>query len=84
MWPGLAPVFALEHSARMTHPIIELFEQRAALLDMQGSKANLDDAIANFAAWMELAQDHLTEDDWAVLGEIGAMLYREGASRRRT
>ena len=36
---------------------------------MQGSKANLNDAIANLAAWMELAQDHPTEDDWAVLGD---------------
>ncbi|MNY77240.1 hypothetical protein D3C86_2170770 [compost metagenome] len=53
------------------------------LLDMQGSKAGLDDAIANLAAWMELARNHLTEDDWAVLGEIGGVLYREGASRRR-
>jgi hypothetical protein len=32
---------------------------------------------------MDLARDHLTEDDWAVLGEIGGVLYREGVSRRR-
>lgn len=57
--------------------------ERAVLLDMQGSKAGLDDAIANLAAWMELAQDHLSEDDWAVLGESGGLLYREGASGRR-
>jgi hypothetical protein len=67
----------------MIHPIIELFEKRAMLLDMQRSTAGLDDAIANLAVWMELAQDQLTADDWAVLGEIGGMLYREGASRRR-
>lgn len=67
----------------MVHPIIELFEQRAALLEMQGSRTGLDEAIANLAAWIELARDHLTEDDWAVLGEIGGMLYREGVSRRR-
>lgn len=67
----------------MTHPIIHLFEERAILLDMQGSKGRLDDAIANLAAWMDLAEGHLTEDDWAVLGEIGGLLYREGASRRR-
>lgn len=66
----------------MIHPIIQIFEERAMLLDMQRSTAALDDAIANLAAWMELARDHLTEDDWAVLGEIGGMLYREGASRR--
>ncbi|QNK65829.1 hypothetical protein [Variovorax sp. PAMC26660] len=67
----------------MVHPVIELFEQRAALLEMQGSSAGLDGAIANLAAWMALAQDHLTADDWVVLGEIGGTLYREGASRRR-
>lgn len=67
----------------MVHLIIELFEQQAALLEMQGSRVSLDDAIANLAAWMELAQDHLTEDDWAVLGGIGGVLYREGVSRRR-
>jgi hypothetical protein len=67
----------------MVHPIVQLFEERAVRLDMQGSKAGLDDSIANLAAWMELAQGHLSEDDWAVLGEIGGLLYREGASRRR-
>ncbi|QOF76051.1 hypothetical protein [Variovorax sp. 38R] len=67
----------------MIHPIIALFEERAGLLDVQRSKAGLDEAVANLAAWMELARDHLTEDDWAVLGEIGGVLYREGASRRR-
>lgn len=66
----------------MIHPIIQLFEERAMLLDMQRSTAGLDDALANLAAWMELAQDHLSEDDWAVLGEIGGTLYREGVSRR--
>ena len=66
----------------MTHPTIELFQQRADLLDLQGSKKGLDDAIANLAAWMGLAGDRLIEDDWAVLGEIGAGLYREGLRRR--
>lgn len=67
----------------MTHPTIELFEQRAALLDVQGSSRGLDDAIADLAAWMGLAADHLTEDDWAVLGGIGGVLYREGQRRRQ-
>lgn len=67
----------------MIHPIIQLFEERAGLLDMQASKAGLDDAITKLAAWMSLAADHLTEDDLAVLGEIGGLLYREGVSRRR-
>lgn len=47
----------------MIHPIIELFQERAGLLDMQRSKAGLDDAIANVVAWMSLIADHLTEDD---------------------
>lgn len=68
------------HSAAMTHPTIALFENRAELLDLQGSKKGLDDAIADLAAWMGLAE--LTEDDWAVLGEIGGVLYREGLRRR--
>ncbi|UBQ43967.1 hypothetical protein [Comamonas thiooxydans] len=64
------------------HPLIKLFEQRAGLLDLQGSKAGLDDALAQLAAWMDLAREHLTEDDMAVLGEIGGILYREGLRRR--
>lgn len=64
------------------HPIIELFAQRATLLELQSSSKDLDDAIANLAAWMDLAEDHLTEDDRTVLGEIGAVLYREGLRRR--
>lgn len=40
----------------MTHPTIDLFEQRAALLDLQGSEAGLEDAIADLAAWMGLVQ----------------------------
>lgn len=66
----------------MTHPTIELFQRRAALLDIQGSSKRLDDAIAGLAAWMDLAADHLTEDDRAVLGEVGGVLYREGLRRR--
>jgi len=66
------------------HPTIHLFEQLAELLDLQGSEAGLDDAISRLVAWMDLARDHLTEDDLAVLGEIGAVLYREGLRRRGT
>lgn len=66
------------------HPLIKLFEQRAELLDLQGSKAGLDDALAELAAWMDLAKSHLTEDDMAVLGEVGGILYREGLRRRMT
>jgi hypothetical protein len=64
------------------HPTIHLFEHLAELLDLQGSEAGLDDAISRLAAWMDLARDHLTEDDLAVLNEIGGVLYREGLRRR--
>jgi hypothetical protein len=80
---GLAIAVDAAHSVRMIHPIVQLFEEHAVLLDMQRSRAGLDEAIAHLAAWMDLARDHLTEDDWAVLGEIGGVLYREGVSRRR-
>jgi hypothetical protein len=67
-----------------THPVIETFQVRAELLDMQGSSAGLDEAVAQLAAWMDLASDRLTEDDVAVLTEIGAMLYRDGLRKRRS
>lgn len=73
----------LAQSRGMTHPTIELFEQGAALLDLQGSDKGLNDAIADLAAWMGLAVDHLTEDDLAVLGGIGGALYLEGLRRRQ-
>ncbi|MEG0051668.1 MAG: hypothetical protein RR715_00250 [Comamonas sp.] len=66
------------------HPTIQLFEQHAELLEMQGSKAGLDDAIVQLAAWMNLARPRLTEDDWTALCELGAMLYHEGMRRRAT
>jgi hypothetical protein len=67
-----------------THPVIETFQGRAELLDMQGSSAGLDEAIAQLAAWMDLASDRLTEDDVVVLTEIGATLYRDGLRKRRS
>ena len=64
------------------HPLIALFEQSAEVLDATGRKEQLDDAIIKLAGWMELAQDRLTDDDMAVLSEIGAILYRDGLGRR--
>ena len=66
----------------MTHPLIAIFQQRAEMLDMQGSKATLDDAIGMLAAWIDAMGPRLTEDDLAILGEIGGTLYREGLKRR--
>ena len=53
---SLAPAAPPAQSPDMTHPTIDLFEQRAALLDLQGSEAGLEDAIADLAAWMGLVQ----------------------------
>ncbi|MGR4870357.1 hypothetical protein ACIPRI_16050 [Variovorax sp. LARHSF232] len=66
----------------MAHPTIKQFERRAALLDRQGSMWDLDDAISELAAWMDLARYKLTDDDMAFLGQIGGVLYREGLRRR--
>lgn len=66
------------------HPTIEAFQAGAELLDLQSSKAGLDDAIAQLAAWMDLATPHLSKDDLVVLTTIGAMLYREGMRNRRS
>lgn len=64
------------------HPTIALFQARAELLDMQGSQATLDDAIGLLVAWMDANRDRLTEDDLAVLGEVGGALYRDGLGRK--
>lgn len=55
----------------MLHPIIQLFQQRAALLDIEKSNEGLDDSIANLASWMSMARKHLNEDDFLVVAEIG-------------
>jgi len=57
--------------------IIALFEGQADLLDLSGDQSKTDDAIAQLAAWMELAGERLTEDDMVVLVGIGAVLYRD-------
>ena len=64
------------------HPTIQKFQAAAELLDLQVSDAGLKEAMAQLAAWMDLAADHLTADDRAVLVQIGGMLYREGLMRR--
>lgn len=66
----------------MAHRNVELFELLALVQDLHGSKKTLDDAVAELASWMDLARDRLTDEDWIVLGEIGAVLYRE--VRRRS
>jgi hypothetical protein len=66
----------------MTHPTITQFEHAAELLDIASDPAPLDEAIVRLAAWMDLAREHLTEDDMTVLIGIGGILYREGLRRR--
>ena len=66
----------------MDHPLIKRFEAGAELLEIQRDGASVEDAVIRLAAWMELAADHLTEDDEVVLVGIGAMLYREGLRGR--
>lgn len=66
----------------MVHPLIARFQAAADQLDIQGDRATLDDAITRLAAWMNLAADHLTENDKVVLVEIGALMYRDGLQRR--
>jgi len=54
------------------------------MLDMQGSKDTIEDAIGDLAAWIESCEDKLTEDDLAILAGIGGILYREGLNKRST
>lgn len=65
------------------HPTIQQFQAAAKLLDIEASHVGLDEALAQLAAWMDLAADHLTDDDRAVLVGIGGLLYREGLQQRR-
>lgn len=64
------------------HPLIAVFQQRAEMLDMQGSKATSGDAIGLLVAWVEANRDRLTDDDLVILGEIGGMIYRENLNGR--
>lgn len=64
------------------HPIIAIFEQGDEVIDATGRQVQPEDAITKLAGWIGLAQDRLTENDMAVLAEIGAILYRDGLNRR--
>ncbi len=68
----------------MLHPMIQRFEAQAELLDMQAARESLDDAVVRLAAWMDLAQGRLSEDDMVVLVEVGGILYREGLRKRQS
>ena len=65
-----------------TSPIIEMFQQHAQLLDAQGARHTIDDAIWKLGAWMTAAQGDLSEDDMALLCEVGGILFNEGLRQR--
>lgn len=67
-----------------THKNIALFQTQAEVLDVAGSIAGLDDAVAELAGWIELARNRLSDDDRVVLTWIGGVLYREGLRRRNS
>jgi len=66
----------------MMHMVIQRFEAQAELLNVQEARESLDDAVVRLAAWIGLAESRLTEDDMAVLVEVGGILYREGLRKR--
>jgi len=66
----------------MIHPLIALFETKAAVIEITEGKDGLDEAIALLASWMSVAENKLSEDDVAVLSDVGAILYKEGLRRR--
>ncbi|MBK3336358.1 hypothetical protein [Burkholderia pseudomallei] len=64
------------------HPVIAAFEHQAKILDVIGDTQDSDDAIALLAGWIDLAVEHLTEDDVSILVNVGGLLYRDGLNRR--
>jgi len=66
----------------MIHPLIALFQTKAAVIDITEGKDGLDEAITLLASWMSVAENKLSEDDLAVLSDVGAILYKEGLRRR--
>lgn len=65
-----------------TSPIIAMFQQHAQLQSAQGAGHTIDDAIWKLGAWMSLVQGDLSENDMALLCEIGGILYDEGLRQR--
>ncbi|TXH40007.1 MAG: hypothetical protein E6Q94_00260 [Burkholderiaceae bacterium] len=65
-----------------TNLFIAMFRQHAQLLDAQGAKHTIDDAIWKLGAWMTVAQGDLSEDDMALLCEVADILFNEGLRQR--
>ncbi len=66
----------------MLHPTMLIFEEHAVQLKMRHSPVGLEEAVAGLAEWMDQAAERLTEADWAFLGELGGVLWRESLARR--
>ncbi|QHE89227.1 hypothetical protein [Hydrogenophaga sp. BPS33] len=64
------------------HQFIALFEQKAQVLDAACVSPDPDAAIVMLAQWLDIRHEDLTEEDLIVLSDIGALLYRDGMSRR--
>ncbi|AOJ05822.1 hypothetical protein WS70_25710 [Burkholderia mayonis] len=64
------------------HPVIAAFERQAKILDVIGDAQDADDAIALLAGWIDLALEHLTDDDVSVLVNVGGLLFRDGLQRK--
>ena len=65
-----------------TQSLIALFESKAEVLEAIGSNDGLDEAILLLIGWMDWMGDDLSENDTAVLSDIGAILYREGSRKK--
>ncbi len=63
------------------HAVIALFEQKAQVLDAAGMDKGQDKAIAMLAEWMAMRKGTLSEDDWLILSDIGAILYQDRMRR---
>lgn len=76
--PGRTSAISKRGISMKNHPVVELFEVQAKLMDFSANPARLDDAIKMLAAWIAVATDRLTEGDLAALICVGGILYREG------
>jgi len=61
-------------------PAIELFAQRARQFEEPLSAREFEQAVALLGQWITREHRWLTKDDIAMLGDIGAVLFRASAS----
>ena len=63
------------------HPLISLFQQRRNA-GHAGQQSHAGGCHWQSCGLVNACKDKLTEEDLAILGEIGGMLYRDGLRRR--